>query len=51
MLPLDDRFIERADPALRPSLIAGRTEFTYYAGTNRVAGELRAEHRRTAHTR
>ena len=44
VLPLDDRFIERADPALRPSLIEGRTEFTYYAGVCRVAGELVAEH-------
>jgi arylsulfatase len=37
VLPLDDRFIERADPTLRPSLIEGRTDFTYYAGTIRVA--------------
>src|SRR4029079_14282183 len=33
VLPLDDRFAERGDPSLRPSLIAGRTDFTYYAGT------------------
>jgi arylsulfatase len=37
VLPLDDRFAERADPSMRPSLVAGRTEFTYYAGTYRVA--------------
>ncbi len=37
VLPLDDRAAERLDPRLRPSLIAGRTEFTYYAGTSRVA--------------
>jgi hypothetical protein len=37
VLPLDDRFMERADPAMRPSLIEGRTEFTYYPGTFRVA--------------
>jgi arylsulfatase len=37
VLPLDDRFVERGDPALRPSLIEGRTHFTYYAGTFRVA--------------
>ncbi len=37
VLPLDDRFIERANPALRPSLIQGRTEFTYYEGSYRVA--------------
>src|SRR6516225_4779660 len=28
VLPLDDRFIERADPDMRPSLIEGRTKFT-----------------------
>jgi arylsulfatase len=32
VLPLDDRLAERMDPANRPSLIAGRTMFTYYAG-------------------
>jgi hypothetical protein len=37
VLPLDDRFIERADPTLRPSLIEGRTKFTFYPGTVRVA--------------
>ncbi|KRQ09023.1 arylsulfatase A-like enzyme [Bradyrhizobium sp. USDA 4518] len=36
VLPLDDRFIERADPSLRPSLIAGRTDFTYYPGATRI---------------
>jgi len=36
VLPLDDRFSERADPSFRPSLIAGRTNFTYYAGTVRL---------------
>jgi arylsulfatase len=36
VLPLDDRFIERADPAMRPSLIEGRTKFTYFPGTRRV---------------
>jgi arylsulfatase A-like enzyme len=32
VLPLDDRFAERGDPSLRPSLIAGRTDFAYYPG-------------------
>jgi hypothetical protein len=32
----DDRFIERADPSLRPSLIAGRTDFTYFPGATRI---------------
>jgi arylsulfatase A-like enzyme len=36
VLPLDDRFIERADPSLRPSLIAGRVDFTYFAGAARI---------------
>ena len=33
VLPLDDRFAERGDASLRPSLIAGRTDFVYYPGT------------------
>ncbi|AGA27071.1 arylsulfatase [Singulisphaera acidiphila] len=36
VLPLDDRFIERADPAMRPSLIAGRTHFLYFPGARRI---------------
>ena len=36
VLPLDDRFIERANPSLRPSLIAGRTKFTYFPGAVRI---------------
>jgi arylsulfatase len=36
VLPLDDRFIERADPSMRPSLIEGRTKFTYFPGVARV---------------
>jgi arylsulfatase len=36
VLPLDDRFIERADPSMRPSLIEGRTKFTYFPGVRRV---------------
>jgi arylsulfatase len=36
VLPLDDRFAERIDPSLRPSLIAGRSHFTYFPGTVRV---------------
>ena len=34
--PLDSSFAERADPAIRPSLTRGRSEFTYYAGMNRI---------------
>jgi len=36
VLPLDDRFIERSDPSLRPSLIAGRTHFVYYSGAAHI---------------
>jgi arylsulfatase len=50
VLPLDDRFIERADPTLRPSLIAGRTEFTYYAGTSRVAESCSPNIKNRSHT-
>ena len=32
VMPLDDRLAERGDPTLRPSLIAGRTSYTYYPG-------------------
>ncbi|UHQ19512.1 arylsulfatase [Lysobacter sp. KIS68-7] len=36
VLPLDDRFAERADPALKPSHLRGRTRFVYPSGTVRV---------------
>jgi arylsulfatase len=36
VLPLDDRFTEREDPSLRPSLISGRTDFKYYSGAYRI---------------
>jgi len=36
VLPLDDRFAERADPALKPSHLRGRTKFVYPGGTVRV---------------
>jgi hypothetical protein len=50
VLPLDDRFMERADPALRPSLIEGRTDFTYYAGTHRVAESCAPNIKNRSHT-
>jgi arylsulfatase len=34
--PLDSSFAERADPAIRPSLTRGRTEFTYFPGMIRI---------------
>jgi hypothetical protein len=36
VLPLDDRFAQRADPTIRPSYIRGKTRFVYPAGTVRV---------------
>src|SRR5215510_12124792 len=34
--PLDSSFVSRADPAIRPSLTRGRSEFTYYPGMVRI---------------
>jgi arylsulfatase A-like enzyme len=34
--PLDSSFASRIDPAIRPSLTRGRTEFTYYPGMIRI---------------
>jgi arylsulfatase len=50
VLPLDDRFSERADPSLRPSLIAGRTEFTYYPGAARIPESSAANTKNTSHS-
>ncbi|HEY6476150.1 MAG TPA: arylsulfatase, partial [Polyangia bacterium] len=50
VLPFDDRFMERTDPAMRPSLIAGRTEFTYYAGVSRVAESCSPNVKNRSHT-
>jgi arylsulfatase len=50
VLPLDDRFIERADPSLRPSLISGRTEFTYYAGAYRIPESSSPNVKNRSHT-
>ena len=36
VLPLDDSKITRIDPAIRPSLTRGRTEFTYYGNLTRI---------------
>jgi arylsulfatase A-like enzyme len=36
VLPLDDRFAQRADPTLRPSHIRGMTHFVYLPGTVRL---------------
>ncbi|WP_215225774.1 arylsulfatase [Echinicola shivajiensis] len=34
--PLDDRFVERATNPNRPSVVRGKTEFTYLSGTTRI---------------
>jgi arylsulfatase len=49
VLPLDDRFAERGDPSLRPSLIAGRTDFTYYPAT-RIPEPSAVNTKNTSHT-
>ena len=50
VLPLDDRFIERADPALRPSLIEGRTQFVYYSGAAHIPEDSAAPTKNRSHT-
>ena len=49
VLPLDDRFTERADPTLRPSLIEGRTSYTYYPGVQ-VPESSAAQTKNRSHT-
>ncbi len=49
VLPLDDRFAERADPSLRPSLIAGQTHFTYFAGAYRIPESSSANIKNKSH--
>jgi arylsulfatase A-like enzyme len=36
VFPLDDRFVERMDPTLRPGHFAGRDEFVLYPGMTRL---------------
>jgi arylsulfatase len=49
VLPLDDRFIERVDPSLRPSLLAGRTHFTYFQGAYRIPESSSANIKNKSH--
>ncbi len=49
VLPLDDRFAERADPSLRPSLIEGRTHFTYFSGAVRIPESSAANIKNKSH--
>jgi arylsulfatase A-like enzyme len=48
VLPLDDRFAQRANPTLRPSHIRGKTSFVYAPGTIRV-GERSAPNTKNVH--
>ncbi|HTG52881.1 MAG TPA: arylsulfatase, partial [Candidatus Tectomicrobia bacterium] len=50
VLPLDDRFIERADPSMRPSLIEGRTDFVYFPGVHRVPESSSPNVKNKSHT-
>ena len=36
VLPLDASFVDRFDPAIRPSLTTGRSHFEYYEGATRI---------------
>lgn len=48
VLPLDDRFAERADPTLKPSHLRGKTRFVYPAGTVRI-GERSSPYTKNVH--
>jgi hypothetical protein len=50
VLPLDDRFSERGDPSLRPSLIAARTDFAYYPGAAFIPEPSAVNTKNTSHT-
>src|SRR5262249_38376466 len=36
VLPIDSSFADRMDPQIRPNLLRGKTEFTYYPGMFRI---------------
>src|SRR5262249_15923882 len=36
VLPVDSSFADRMDPAIRPNLLRGKTDFTYYPGMFRI---------------
>jgi arylsulfatase A-like enzyme len=48
VLPLDDRFAQRADPALHPSHIRGKTHFEYSPGAVRI-GERSSPNTKNVH--
>jgi len=49
VLPIDDRFAERTDPGLRPSLLENRTRFTYFAGAYRIPESSSANIKNKSH--
>ncbi len=50
VLPLDDRFTERADARLRPSNLRGMTRFVYPPGTVRIPEPSAPNTRNVNHT-
>jgi len=48
VLPLDDRFAQRADPSLKPSHMRGKTKFVYPGGTIRI-GERSSPNTKDVH--
>ena len=48
VLPLDDRFAQRADPSLKPSHMRGKTKFVYPPGTIRI-GERSSPNTKDVH--
>jgi arylsulfatase len=48
VLPLDDRFAQRADPSLRPSHLRDKTKFVYPPGTIRI-GERSSPNTKNVH--
>ena len=50
VLPLDDRFAQRADPSLKPSHLRGKTRFVYPPGTIRVGERSSPNTKNVNHT-
>jgi hypothetical protein len=50
VLPLDDRFAQRADPALHPSHIRGMTHFVYPPGAIRICERASPNTKNVHHT-
>ncbi|MFV0307616.1 MAG: arylsulfatase [Desertimonas sp.] len=50
VLPLDDRYVERARPENRPQFNAGRTEFRYFPGTVRITEGMAPNMKNTSYS-